>query len=171
MWPALGCFHSCFLRLPVGSVSCQRSCPGSSIRTSPSAGFCACQWVHEPALAQFLTSFRPKLVLVVGCFSPAMAHVDFWLDPLEAHSRYIAWAQRGGTVVKVLTLHTRDPIWAPVLSRQPCFPSSSLPVARESSRGRPKALGPARPPLPWETRKRLLASDRQSIGPLRSLGE
>ena len=45
-------------------------------------------------------------------------------------------------VVKVLALHAQDPIWAPVLSRQPRFPSSSLPVARESSRGRPKALGP-----------------------------
>ena len=50
-------------------------------------------------------------------------------------------ALRGGAVVKVLALHARDPIWAPVLSRQPRFPSSSLPVARESSRGRPKALG------------------------------
>ena len=45
-------------------------------------------------------------------------------------------------VVKVLALHARDPIWAPVLSRQPRFPSSSLPVARESSQGWPKALGP-----------------------------
>ena len=45
-------------------------------------------------------------------------------------------------VVKVLALHARDPIWAPVLSQQPHFASSSLPVARESSRGRPKALGP-----------------------------
>ena len=44
-------------------------------------------------------------------------------------------------VVKVLALHAQDPIWAPVLSQQPRFPSSSLPVARESSRGRPKALG------------------------------
>ena len=26
-------------------------------------------------------------------------------------------------MVKVLTLHARDPIWVPVLSRQPCFPS------------------------------------------------
>ena len=26
------------------------------------------------------------------------------------------WAQRGGAVVKVLALHTRDPIWAPVLT-------------------------------------------------------
>ena len=45
-------------------------------------------------------------------------------------------------VVKVLALHAWDPIWAPVLSRQPRFPSSSLPVARESfgtlhPRGRP----------------------------------
>ena len=45
-------------------------------------------------------------------------------------------------VVKVLALHARDPIWPPVLSRQPHFPSSSLPVARESSRGWPKTLGP-----------------------------
>ena len=44
-------------------------------------------------------------------------------------------------VVKVLALHTRDPIWAPVQSPQPRFPSSSLPVAWESSRGWPKALG------------------------------
>ena len=44
-------------------------------------------------------------------------------------------------MIKVLTLHARDPIWAPVLSQQPRFPSSSLPVAQESSRGRPKALG------------------------------
>ena len=51
-------------------------------------------------------------------------------------------ARRGGAVVKVLALHTRDPIWMPVLARQPRFPSSSLPVAREGSRGRPKALGP-----------------------------
>ena len=47
-----------------------------------------------------------------------------------------------GQVVKVLALHVRDPIWALVLSQQPRFPSSSLPVAQESSRGRPKALGP-----------------------------
>ena len=45
-------------------------------------------------------------------------------------------------VVKVLTLHARDPIWALVLSQQPHFPSSSLSVARESSQGQPKALGP-----------------------------
>ena len=45
-------------------------------------------------------------------------------------------------VVKVLALHAQDPIWVPVLSWQPRFPSSSLPVAWESSRGRPKALGP-----------------------------
>ena len=45
-------------------------------------------------------------------------------------------------VVKVLALNARDPIWSPVLSQQPRFPSSSLPVARESSRGQPKALGP-----------------------------
>ena len=50
-----------------------------------------------------------------------------------------AW--RSGTVVKVLALHARDPIWAPVLFWQPRFPSSSLPVAWESSQGRPKALG------------------------------
>ena len=53
-----------------------------------------------------------------------------------------SWAQCGGAVVKVLALHARDPIWAPVLTQQPRFPSSSLPVARESSRGQPKALGP-----------------------------
>ena len=52
------------------------------------------------------------------------------------------WAWRGGAVVKVLALHAQDPLWAPVLSRQPRFPSSSLPVARESSPGLPKALGP-----------------------------
>ena len=54
------------------------------------------------------------------------------------------WMQGPGTVaqvVKVLALHARDPIWAPVLSWQPRFPSSSLPVAQESSRGQPKALG------------------------------
>ena len=45
-------------------------------------------------------------------------------------------------VVKVLTLHAQDPIWAPVLSRRPRFPSSSLPVARENSPGWPKALEP-----------------------------
>ena len=45
-------------------------------------------------------------------------------------------------VVKVLALHARDPIWAPLLSRQPRFPSSSLPVAQEGSQGRPQALGP-----------------------------
>ena len=45
-------------------------------------------------------------------------------------------------MVKVLALHARDPIWAPLLSRQPRFPSSSLPVAWESSRGQPKALEP-----------------------------
>ena len=45
-------------------------------------------------------------------------------------------------VVKVLTLHARDPIWAPVLSWRPHFPSSSLPVAQESSGGQPKAVGP-----------------------------
>ena len=48
-------------------------------------------------------------------------------------------------VVKVLALHARDPIWAPVLSQQPRFPSSSLPVARESSRGRPKSFGTLHP--------------------------
>ena len=52
------------------------------------------------------------------------------------------WAWRGGAVVKVLTLHAWDPIWAPVLSRQPRFLSSSLPVAWESSQELPKALGP-----------------------------
>ena len=51
-------------------------------------------------------------------------------------------AQRGCAVVRVRALHARYPIWAPVLFRQPCFPSSSLPVAQESSGGRPKALGP-----------------------------
>ena len=51
-------------------------------------------------------------------------------------------APRGGAVVKVLALHAQDPTWAPVLSRQPHFPSSSLLVAQESSRGLPKALGP-----------------------------
>ena len=61
---------------------------------------------------------------------------------LLLHKKHLDRAQRGGTVVKVLTLHTQDPIWAPVLSQQPCFPSSSLPVAQESSRGWPKALGP-----------------------------
>ena len=45
-------------------------------------------------------------------------------------------------VVKVLALHARDPIWAPVLSRQPRFPSTSLLVVWESSQGQPKALGP-----------------------------
>ena len=51
-----------------------------------------------------------------------------------------SWARHGGTVVKVLALHARDPLWVPVLSLQPRFPSSSLPVARESSQGWPKSL-------------------------------
>ena len=53
-----------------------------------------------------------------------------------------AGARRGGAVVKVLTLHARDPIWVPVLSQQPRFPSSSLPVARESSQDGPKLWDP-----------------------------
>ena len=51
-------------------------------------------------------------------------------------------ARHCGAVVKVLALHDRDPIWAPVLYWRPRFPSSSLPVAQESSQGWPKALGP-----------------------------
>ena len=54
-------------------------------------------------------------------------------------------ARRGGEVVEVLALHARDPIWALVLSQQPSFPSSSLPVAWKSSRGQPKAMGPCTP--------------------------
>ena len=54
---------------------------------------------------------------------------------------FSAGAQRGGTVVKVLALHAQDPIWAQILSQQPRFPSSSLPMTRESSQGQPKALG------------------------------
>ena len=33
------------------------------------------------------------------------------------------WAQRDGAVVKVLALHARDPIWAPVL-----IPAAPLPI-------------------------------------------
>ena len=43
-------------------------------------------------------------------------------------------------VVKVLTLHARNPIWAPVLSQRPHFPSSCLPVAWKSRTA--EALGP-----------------------------
>ena len=77
-------------------------------------------------------------------------------------------ARRSGAVVKVLALHARDPIWALVLSRQP----TSLPAPclwpRKAVEDGPKLWDPA---PAWETRKRLLASDRHSIGPLRSLGE
>ena len=67
------------------------------------------------------------------------------------------WARCGGAVVKVLVKSMPGiPYGRRYYSQQPRFPSSSLPVARESSRGRSKALGPA---PAWETRKRLLASD------------
>ena len=73
----------------------------------------------------------------------------------------------GGAVVKVLALHAGDPIWALVLSQQPRFPSISLLVAWESSRGQPKALGPC---THVGDRKRILASDRHSIDRCAHLG-
>ena len=50
-------------------------------------------------------------------------------NPTQSKIKKTWRAWRGGTVVKVLALHAWHPIWAPVLSRQPRFPSSSLPVA------------------------------------------
>ena len=70
--------------------------------------------------------------------------------------------------LKVLALHARDPIWAPVL-----IPAAPLPFqlpacgpgkAVEDS---PKLWDPA--PV-WETQKSLLASDRHSIGRCAHLG-
>ena len=52
-----------------------------------------------------------------------------------------AW--RDGTVVKVLALNVSGShVGAISNPGSPCFPSSSLLVAWDSSRGQPKALGP-----------------------------
>ena len=76
--------------------------------------------------------------MVLGIASPTLNIVG----TLKILLRSMHRARRGGTMVKVLTLHARNPMCVPVLSQQPHFTSSSLPVARDSSRGRPKALGP-----------------------------
>ena len=81
------------------------------------------------------------------------------------HKKIVTWARRGGAVVKVLALHSRDPIWVPVLSQQPRFPSSLWP--RKEVEDGLKLWDPA---PTWETQKRLLASDRHSIGHCAHLG-
>ena len=70
-------------------------------------------------------------------------------------------------VVKVLALHAQDPIWAPVLSRQPRFPPAPCLWPGKAVEDGPKLWEPA---PAWETQKRLLASDRHSIGSCAHLG-
>ena len=93
----------------------------------------------------------------INTHSPAHVKIH-----MQGPARWRKW-------LKVLTLHARDPIWAPVL-----IPAAPLPFQLpacglgKQSRTAQKLWEPA---PAWETRKRLLASDRHSIGPLRSLGE
>ena len=70
-------------------------------------------------------------------------------------------------VVKVLALHARDPIWAPVL-----IPAAPLPMQLPAcGLGKQSRTAHLWEPAPaWETRKRLLASDRHSIDRCAHLG-
>ena len=97
-----------------------------------------------------IADFSTNLKLKIKCstnLANAIPQIT-WMHMLQVQSHLTKKkkkknfrARRGGAGVKVLALHAQDPTWVLVLSRRPHFPSSSLPVAWESSRGWPKALG------------------------------
>ena len=84
------------------------------------------QCFHQSVL---LMEFFPKVHFCI--LSQMKWNLILVFIPFYLWFKFLLWAQCNGAVVKVLTLHARDPIWAPVLILAACFPSSSLPVAQE----------------------------------------